>query len=130
MPGERANLADAAAEYESLLAQLLGGSPLDLAILGVGEDGHVCSLFPGHKALLEDRTRVVAVEDAPKPPVRRLTLTLRFVLDSRLLWIVALGQRKRHLLQAAISRTGRGTPIDLVLQRRNVTVFTDQSVRL
>jgi 6-phosphogluconolactonase len=130
MPGGRADLAAAAAEYDSLLAHELRGAAIDLVILGVGEDGHVCSLFPGHQALLEERARVVAVEDAPKPPPRRLSLTLPFLMESRQLWIVALGPRKRHRLQAAISGTGHATPIDLVLQRRNVTVFTDQSVRL
>jgi 6-phosphogluconolactonase len=130
MPVDHASLSDAAAEYDNLLAHELGGAPLDLAIIGVDEDGHVCSLFPGHRALLEDRARVAAVEDAPKPPARRLTLTLRFVLESRLLWIVAIGPRKRPALQAAIARTGHATPIDLVLQRRNVTVFTDQSVHM
>jgi 6-phosphogluconolactonase len=130
MPGGRGNLSDAAAEYDTLLAHELRGAALDLAILGVGEDGHVCSLFPGHKALLEEHTRVVAVEDAPKPPLRRLTLTLPFVLESRLVWVVALGPRKRHVLQAAVSRTSSARPIDLVLRRRNVTVFTDQGVRL
>jgi 6-phosphogluconolactonase len=130
MPGGHQDLAAAAAEYDSLLAHELRGASLDLAILGVGEDGHVCSLFPGHQALREDRTRVVAVENAPKPPPRRLSLTLPFLLESRQLWIVALGPRKRHRLQAAISRTSHDTPIDLVLRRSNVTVFTDQSVRL
>ena len=131
MPGASDDLHDAAMVYDELLAQELRGGPLDLIILGVGDDGHVCSLFPGHKALLDDRARVVAVEDAPKYPPRRLSLTLRFVLESRSIWIVALGVRKRPVLQAAITRSQTSTPIDLVLQQaRNVTVFTDQRIRL
>ena len=74
-------------------------------MLGVGEDGHICSLFPGHKALLQDDLRAVAIEDAPKPPPRRLSLTLRFVLQTKKIWVIAIGPRKLPVLQAAIDKT-------------------------
>ena len=67
MRGEAADLEAAAREYDAELAV-----PLDLVVLGLGEDGHIASLFPGHPALLQNDLRVVAVEDAPKPPARRL----------------------------------------------------------
>jgi 6-phosphogluconolactonase len=108
----------------------LNGGPLDLAILGVGEDGHICSLFPGHKALEEVKLRAVAIEDAPKPPPRRLSLSLRFVLQTKKIWMIAIGPRKLPVLQAAIEKTGRTTPLDLVMRHAsNVTVFTDQTLR-
>lgn len=129
MPTEQP-LDEAARIYEAELEAVLNGQPLDLALLGVGEDGHVCSLFPGHHALIHDDRRVVIVEDAPKPPPRRLSLTLPFVLRSRQIWIVAVGARKLPVLHAALSRTQHATPLDLVLQRgKNVTVFTDQVIR-
>ena len=68
MPADTPNLGQAALWYDDALATELDDGPLDLAMLGVGEDGHVCSLFPGHTALLQDDLRAVAVEDAPKPP--------------------------------------------------------------
>ena len=103
---------------------------MDLALLGVGEDGHICSLFPGHRALMADDLRVVAVEDAPKAPPRRLTLSLPFVLRTKKIWLIAIGPRKLPVLHAALSRTQRTTPLDLLMhQAKDVTVFTDQIIR-
>ena len=55
------------------------GTPprFDVVLLGVGPDGHVCSLFPGHRALEETARRVVAVTDSPKPPPARLDADAR-----------------------------------------------------
>jgi 6-phosphogluconolactonase len=128
MPAEQADLGGAAVQYDHMLAHELRGCPLDLAILGVGEDGHICSLFPGHRALMAEG-RVVAVEDAPKPPPRRLSLTLSYLKQTRQIWIVVIGPKKRDVLQAAIQRTQLSTPLDLLLrQAKDVTVFTDQGV--
>jgi 6-phosphogluconolactonase len=129
MPAE-ANLAQAAIWYDEVLATELDEGPLDLAILGVGEDGHVCSLFPGHPALMQDELRTVAIEDAPKPPARRLSLTLQYVMQTKKIWLVAVGQRKLPVLQAAINKTGSSTPVDLLMRHgKDVTVFTDQTIR-
>lgn len=123
------SLGTAAMKYDALLAREVKGS-LDLALLGVGEDGHICSLFPGHRALMVDDLRVTAVEDAPKPPPRRLTLTLPFLLRTKKIWLIAVGPRKLPVLHAALSRTQRTTPVDLLLQQaKDVTVFTDQIIR-
>jgi len=124
------SLATAAMRYDTILATELKSRGLDLALLGVGEDGHICSLFPGHRALLTDDLRVVAIEDSPKPPPRRLTLSLPFVLRTKKIWLIAVGPRKLPVLQAALSKTQRVTPLDLLLhQAKDVTVFTDQIIR-
>jgi 6-phosphogluconolactonase len=129
MPAE-ANLGQAAIWYDEVLANELDDDALDLAILGVGEDGHVCSLFPGHPALTQNELRAVAIEDAPKPPARRLSLTLRYVLQTKKVWLVAIGPRKLPVLQAAINKTGSSTPVDLLMRHgKDVTVFTDQTIR-
>ena len=129
MPAE-ANLDQAAIWYDDALATELDDGPLDLAILGVGEDGHVCSLFPGHPGLKQDERRTVAIEDAPKPPARRLSLTLRYVLQTKRIWLVAVGSRKLPVLQAAINKTSSSTPLDLLMRNgKDVTVFTDQTIR-
>lgn len=130
MPTDTMPLGQAALWYDEALATELHNGPLDLAILGVGEDGHICSLFPGHRALMVEDLRAVAVEDAPKPPPRRLSLTLRYVLQTKKIWLIAIGPRKLPVLQAAINKTCSTTPLDLLMrQARDVTVFTDQQIR-
>ena len=87
-------------------------------------------MAPGLVALLADDLRAVAVEDAPKPPPRRLSLTLRFVLQTKKIWLIAIGPRKLPVLRAAITKTSHSTPLDLLMrQARDVTVFTDQQIR-
>ena len=128
MPAEQ-NLAQAALWYDDALATELNNGPLDLAILGVGEDGHICSLFPGHRALRVEDLRAVAIEDAPKPPPRRLSLTLRYVLQTKKIWVLAIGPRKLPVLQAAVDKTSNSTPLDLLMrQAKDITVFTDQTL--
>lgn len=125
MPADEPDLTVAAARYASVLPPAL-----DLVILGVGDDGHVCSLFPGHAALQVETARAVAVHDAPKPPPERMTLTMAYLLQARQLWLIAVGERKRQLLQLAISRTEVSTPLDfLVAQAPALTVITDQTLR-
>jgi 6-phosphogluconolactonase len=129
MPAAQLDLDQAAIDYDHILDRELDGQPLDLAILGVGEDGHIASLFPGHPAL-EDQNRVVAVHDAPKPPRRRLTLSMPFLLSSTRIWIVAIGGRKRAVVHSIAGRTGAGRPVDWLLRHAaDVTIFTDQEVR-
>ena len=78
MPADAADLELAAQNYETEIVRVLGGTArFDVVLLGVGPDGHVCSLFPGHPALRTSRRgESCAVMDSPKPPPARLTLTL------------------------------------------------------
>lgn len=134
MRGELSDLEAAAAEYDATLARELGeDGVLDLAILGVGPDGHICSLFRGHPALSKNGSRVVAVEQAPKPPDRRLSLTLSFLARSRQVWGVAIGAEKRDVLERAMTRHQQSrevmTPLEILLETaQNVSIFTDQVI--
>ena len=95
MPADADDLDAAARAYAATLARELTPGDhappvLDLVWLGLGEDGHVASLFPGSSTLHVRDRWVAAVTDAPKPPARRLTLT-RPVLDAarRVAFVVA-----------------------------------------
>jgi 6-phosphogluconolactonase len=122
--GEREDLTAAAVEYEVELLRTLGDPPrLDLVILGVGPDGHVCSLFPG-QSLLHERSRwVAAVHDSPKPPPRRLTLTIPALLAARDVVVVALGEAKAEVLKAALQDADSELPVALVARRAAETLF-------
>ena len=73
---------------------------VDVALLGAGPDGHIASLFPGHPAL--DATGVcVAIDDSPKPPPQRLSLTLPVLQDVDHAVLVATGAGKASMLQQA-----------------------------
>jgi 6-phosphogluconolactonase len=129
MPGDHPDIEEAALQYDETLAFELRGGPLDLAVLGIGEDGHVCSLFPGHPALQQIEHRVIAIHDAPKPPTRRLSLTMSFLCQTRKIFLVVLGARKNPVLQAALARNQLETPLDILLaEAKDTTIFTDQAI--
>lgn len=123
------DLEEAAAAYDAVLDRELHGDAPDLAIVGLGEDGHLAGLFAGQPALTE-QTRVVPVHAAPRPPYRRLTLSLSYLVSCGQIWVVAVGPRKRAVVQAAVRREGGDSPFDQVLRyASDVTIFTDQPLR-
>lgn len=93
---------DAAADY----AALLPPAPLDIVLLGMGEDGHTASLFPGNAALQLAGT-VVPVFDAPKPPPQRVSLSLTTLNAARHKLFLVAGSGKREALQ----RIAQGEPL-------------------
>lgn len=105
--GEFGDDLDAAAlAYEQVLAaNAVDGAPapdFDVHLLGMGPEGHVNSLFPHTAATNEVQRLVVGVEDSPKPPPRRITLTLPAVNRSREVWLVVSGEGKAEAVAAAI----------------------------
>jgi 6-phosphogluconolactonase len=81
-----------------------GRPRFDLIHLGLGEDGHTASLFPGDPALEEQRALVAAVHHAPKPPPERLTLTLPVLNAARAVLFMAQGASKSEALSRVLRR--------------------------
>jgi 6-phosphogluconolactonase len=124
MVAEGPDLEAAARQHEALLVEILGDPPvLDFVLMGMGPDGHVCSLFPGHPALLETTRRVLAVSDSPKLPPRRITLSLPVLEAARIVCVAAFGESKAAALQAALEDPASTLPAALVARRRGRTVF-------
>ena len=74
----------------------------DVHLLGMGGEGHINSLFPDTSAVRETERLVVAVTDSPKPPPRRITLTLPAVRRAKEVWLVVAGEEKADAVAAAI----------------------------
>jgi 6-phosphogluconolactonase len=108
------DLAAAALAYEQLLAaNAEPGQPVpnfDVHLLGMGPEGHINSLFPDTPAVRETTRMVVAVEDSPKPPPQRITLTLPAIGRSREVWLMVSGAAKADAAAAAI---GGAAPVSI-----------------
>lgn len=94
IPAERGN-EQAALDYERVIQTLL---PFDMVLLGMGEDGHTASLFPGqvHAA----GRLVVPVYESPKPPANRVSLSFEALSQSRAMLVLVTGDSKRAAVQA------------------------------
>lgn len=103
--------ADAARRYAAELASFsVAGADtprFDVLLLGMGPDGHVASLFPGSAALVAAETPTVPVENSPKPPPERVSLTFPAIGAANEVWVVATGGEKAPAVAAAIT----GAPV-------------------
>ena len=107
-------------------ANAAGQPVLDLIFLGLGEDGHVASLFPGEpETWISDRAVYRAIHNSPKPPPDRLTLGYQAIATARQVWMLASGSGKEQALRESLSPTGK-TSFARVLKLRSTTrIFTD-----
>lgn len=93
----------AAAAYAELLGE---GFAFDVCLLGVGEEGHVASVFPDSPAVHERERPVVAVRNCPKPPPTRVSLSLPAIRASREVWLMTTGAAKAGAVAAALGGAG------------------------
>ncbi|KAI1295142.1 suppressor of los1-1 [Mortierella claussenii] len=103
---------EAAEDYISQLARTFATKDsvrfpvFDLILLGIGPDGHTCSLFPGHDLLKENTDWCAAITDSPKPPPRRITLTFPVLNHAHHVAFVAVGEGKQDMLHQILDTTG------------------------
>lgn len=114
---ERGNEA-AAAAYQPIVAAAL---PFDMVLLGMGEDGHTASLFPGHPH--DASERVHAVYNSPKPPSERVSISANALSHSHAVIFLITGANKRDIVTAW--RLGQDLPVARITPERGIDVYTD-----
>lgn len=117
-----------AKDYQARLIDKLGpNAELDLVFLGMGPDGHSCSLFPGHPLLEENELFVSSLDDSPKPPPRRITLTKRALANADYLAFVTLGSSKNEAIKEVFIKQDPALPSFQIneLAKNTVVWFCD-----
>jgi 6-phosphogluconolactonase len=107
MPADEADLEQAAKDYEKLLRSTLPKGGFDVAVLGVGDDGHTASLFPGESGVHETERWVIAVPAAPgKKREARMTVTSPVIEASGAVFVLAVGAAKHAPLERIWTASG------------------------
>lgn len=116
MPADEADLVRAAAAYAERVHALAGNPPmLDWVLLGVGDDGHVASVFPGDPAIAAVKA-VTWTEHAPKPPQTRLSLSLDTLARGRQVVVAAFDAAKAPVISAAVRDPAHQSPLGILLR--------------
>jgi 6-phosphogluconolactonase len=107
-----------------------GPPALDLILLGIGEDGHVASLFPDAPTLTAEEGSVcLGVHASPKPPPQRITLSLPVLRAARRCVLLATGTEKAKAVAAMLAEPSPHVPASL-LRRERLTVILDDAAAL
>jgi len=109
-----------AREYQTLLQDAL---PFQMVLLGLGEDGHTASLFPGHQHPGDDLA--VPVHDAPKPPPDRVSLSAKALADTENLLFLVTGEGKREAVRRW--RANENIPANGILAKGKAEVLIDKA---
>lgn len=122
---------EGAKAYAAELAEHLelgdGGLPvLDVVHLGLGPDGHTASLFPHHQALKVSGWATVGIQDSPKPPPERISLSLACLNAARRRILHTVGEDKRAAVERVLAPADPGTPASL-LERFGLELIVDDA---
>jgi 6-phosphogluconolactonase len=108
-------------DMRCVVPQSASGQPvIDLVFLGMGEDGHVASLFPGETEDTVSESAWYRSVMAQKPPPHRVTLGYAALAAAREVWVLASGSGKKAALDESLTEAGQ-TPLAKVLKSRQFT---------
>lgn len=110
----------AAKQYQTTVAAAL---PFDMVLLGMGEDGHTASLFPGHHH--DENELAHAVYNSPKPPPERVSISAKALSDTQYLLFLITGANKQQAVQAW--RAGENLPIATIMPKHAIDVYIDSA---
>jgi len=118
---------DAAGDYENDLVTFFRDKfkktpGFDLILLGIGEDGHIASLFPDSEALRE-QGRYVVVASAPDRDEQRITITLPVINNSSNIMIIVTGKKKARVVRNVIEGKGQMTPASLINPHNGKVIY-------
>ena len=125
-----AAVSEANADIFKTVSQRKNGMPvLDIIFLGVGPDGHVASLFPNASLdVVGCQSPFLFIQNSPKPPPRRITLSYAAIAAAKEVWILVSGEGKERVLTESLTYRAQ-TPLARVLQSRQQTkIFTDLKI--
>ncbi len=126
-PTEGAKLASIQVR-ENIAAGTDGIPVLDLVLLGMGEDGHVASLFPGAPAaILESKEPFLPITDSPKPPSQRITMGYALLAAAKNVWVIVAAGDKAEMLRSSVSAGGTSSLARLLRMRTRSLILTDQA---
>lgn len=108
------------------MSETTGFPKFDLMLLGMGPDGHVASLFPGHGLCDEKKKWVASIADSPKPPSERITFTFPVINSSAHVALVVCGSGKAEAVEAALKKTGDDVPAGCVSAEDELVWFLDK----
>jgi 6-phosphogluconolactonase len=126
LPPERAAQLATEDLLKTVSRNAAGQPMLDIIFLGMGEDGHVASLFPEEPEAARLNPAIYrAISNSPKPPPNRVTLGYDAIAAAKTVWVLASGGGKEAVLRESLSPEGK-TPLARVLKMcRGAKVFTD-----
>lgn len=125
---EVASVEESASAYSATMRSQGAGS-FEVLMLGVGPDGHIASLFPGHPGLDATGEIAIAVHDSPKPPPLRVSLTFEAMDRAKAVWFLVSGAEKASAVAAAITHPASAGGDRHEIPARGV-VGTDETVWL